>query len=812
MKKKLLSLALVLVLALTLLPTAAFAEEPEGETTPIEAPAASETPTVPENTEPEQKQETAPESTPITTETPAAPTLAAPAAEGSDPGTGDPPAGDTPATPTTTCSHSRTHHDAIAATCQTTGNVEYWSCSETPSCGNFDAASGGNLIADVTIAKLTTHDWDTTKEPSECKTTGCTATCDHTGKTGTCTTCGKVLSTSTPPTGHTHELLVVQGTPATCKDPGTQLHYKCKDSSCNKLFSDPEGTKEISQPVVIPATGKHTALADGTGGYISSTQHSYTCTVCGQTATGEHTYVNGVCTVCNTTQTSTPSPYRYIDISSAYVNSYSFTVTWASDLPDGTRFDIYLDNTWYTTVTPSKSGNYFSATVSTSRYLDDSYYYVSVYQYGDHTVGDSVKVYGRYYDRDHYYWDGYWEDGYWHPSYRPDYNTTPSTNSSGIPYASQVTGRYSASEAIRILRNTNSTRLQNELMGSSSARSSYDSLERAVKSANNVSVAVSTDRTGVPSALRAGSGVQISGAAFNASSTNSTVRLVVDAPSVNRYVGHGYQFSMSLTGVGNDSSLDVPVVVSMPLPSDINSNFVRVLHYHNSNVPTVITPQVSGGRIRFTLTGFSDFVITDNGVPYTYVSDGLGGYYVRRDLTQQQLAVALPILTTVPTGYVYTDVSGNYWASSEIAWAQSAGILSGYTDGTFRPYSGTTRQELWMVLARLSGANPAHMQAARDWAMNAGITDGRNPESPLSHQQMITMLYRYASYRGMNLAAPTTNLSLYRDSASISPYARTPMAWAINRGIVTGNGTGYLNPQNIASRADFAVYLYRFVQ
>ena len=108
MKKKLLSLALVLVMALTLLPTAAFAEEPEGETTPIEAPAASETPTVPENTEPEQKQETTPESTPITTETPAAPTLAAPAAEGGDPDTttGDP----TPPTgsSTTTCTHTGT--------------------------------------------------------------------------------------------------------------------------------------------------------------------------------------------------------------------------------------------------------------------------------------------------------------------------------------------------------------------------------------------------------------------------------------------------------------------------------------------------------------------------------------------------------------------------------------------------------------------------------------------------------------------------------------------------------------------------------
>ena len=824
MKKKLLSLALVLVLALTLLPTAAFAEEPEGETTPIEAPAASETPTVPENTEPEQKQETTPESTPITTETPAAPPLAAPAAEGSDPGTttGDP----TPPTgsSTTTCTHTgtkwiKTNDGKCQEVCtdDTCRLKDQTPTDHTPGTWTTDATNhsqncskcGAELVAE------TAHSFDSTTG----KCTTCQYVCLHDNKTeGTCTICQKVLSTPTTPTSCDHTSLTLQNgsdaKDAKCNADGVKKYYQC---TCGKYFIDgdrntPLDSAPSADKLKIPATGKHTAPADGTGGYISSTQHSYTCTVCGQTATGEHTYVNGVCTVCNTTQTSTPSPYRYIDISSAYVNSYSFTVTWASDLPQGTSFDIYLDNTWYTTVTPSKSGNYFSATVSTSRYLDDSYYYVSVYQYGDHTVGDSVKVYGRYYDRDHYYWDGYWEDGYWHPSYRPDYNTTPSTNSSGIPYASQVTGRYSASEAIRILRNTNSTRLQNELMGSSSARSSYDSLERAVKSANNVSVAVSTDRTGVPSALRAGSGVQISGAAFNASSTNSTVRLVVDAPSVNRYVGHGYQFSMSLTGVGNDSSLDVPVVVSMPLPSDINSNFVRVLHYHNSNVPTVITPQVSGGRIRFTLTGFSDFVITDNGVPYTYVSDGLGGYYVRRDLTQQQLAVALPILTTVPTGYVYTDVSGNYWASSEIAWAQSAGILSGYTDGTFRPYSGTTRQELWMVLARLSGANPAHMQAARDWAMNAGITDGRNPESPLSHQQMITMLYRYASYRGMNLAAPTTNLSLYRDSASISPYARTPMAWAINRGIVTGNGTGYLNPQNIASRADFAVYLYRFVQ
>ena len=71
--------------------------------------------------------------------------------------------------------------------------------------------------------------------------------------------------------------------------------------------------------------------------------------------------------------------------------------------------------------------------------------------------------------------------------------------------------------------------------------------------------------------------------------------------------------------------------------------------------------------------------------------------------------MALPILTTVPTGYVYTDVSGNYWASSEIAWAQSAGILSGYTDGTFRPQGAVTwGQALKMALltAKYEDAKP----------------------------------------------------------------------------------------------------------
>lgn len=603
-----------------------------------------------------------------------------------------------------------------------------------------------------------------------------------------------------------HKLLAkYEEKPATCTEPGNIAYWICQ---CGKYFSDAGLKTEITAAsVVIPAKGHK---APSTMISTNALKHTYKCTVCGEEVSEDHDFdSNDICKVCKAEKVSTPSPYRYLDISSAYVNSYSISVTWYSDLPYGTSFDIYVDSSFRRTVTPDKSSSgYFSATVDFGYYLDESYYIVSVYAHDNDSIHDSYRAYNRYYDHDH---------DYWYPDrYYP--NSTPSTNSYGIPDASQVNGRYSASEAIRILRNKNQSALQSDLMSSSSAMNSFDRLESAVKYANNVSVNVSVDRSDVPSPFR--SGISISGAAFNASYTNSTVRLVVDAPSVNRFTGHGYQFSMTLTGVDNASSLDVPVVVSLPLPSDISASYVKVLHYHNSSVPTVITPEVSNGKIRFPLTGFSDFVVTDGGFPnYTYVSDGYGGYYVpagsvsRWSLVDEHLAAVLPIIAaTTPNGYVYDDVSGTYWAAPQIAWARDGGLMTGYFDGTFRPYSGTTRQELWMVLARLSGVNPADMWAAREWAMNIGITDGTNPHSPLSNQQMITMLYRYASYRRMNLTAPTTMLSLYHDSASVSPYARTAMAWAINQGIVTGNGTNYLYPQNIATRADFAVYLYRFLQ
>ena len=38
------------------------------------------------------------------------------------------------------------------------------------------------------------------------------------------------------------------------------------------------------------------------------------------------------------------------------------------------------------------------------------------------------------------------------------------------------------------------------------------------------------------------------------------------------------------------------------------------------------------------------------------------------------------------------------------------------------------------------------------------------------------------------------------------------MVWAVDNGIITGNGAGELNPQGSASRAEVATILMRFIQ
>ena len=107
-----------------------------------------------------------------------------------------------------TLDHTMTHHAAVDATCISTGNVEYWTCS---TCSlNYDSATGGNVVDDVTTAiDSTNHVHRETTAPAV------DPSCENTGLTEeiSCADCGIVLQEreSIPALGH-------KGGTATCKD------------------------------------------------------------------------------------------------------------------------------------------------------------------------------------------------------------------------------------------------------------------------------------------------------------------------------------------------------------------------------------------------------------------------------------------------------------------------------------------------------------------------------------------------------------------------------------------------------------------
>ena len=158
----------------------------------------------------------------------------------------------------------------------------------------------------------------------------------------------------------------------------------------------------------------------------------------------------------------------------------------------------------------------------------------------------------------------------------------------------------------------------------------------------------------------------------------------------------------------------------------------------------------------------------------------------------------------------FDDVPASFWAYDEIAWAYDNGYVNGTSATTFSPNSSITRQQVWMILARLSGADPASMAAAREWAMANNISDGTNPGNAVTRQQLVALLYRYAQMMGYDNGAREA-LTSFPDAGTVSGYAQEPMQWSVANNIVAGTSDGTLNPTGTATRAQFAVILYRFM-
>jgi len=166
---------------------------------------------------------------------------------------------------------------------------------------------------------------------------------------------------------------------------------------------------------------------------------------------------------------------------------------------------------------------------------------------------------------------------------------------------------------------------------------------------------------------------------------------------------------------------------------------------------------------------------------------------------------------TSPVAWVnpFTDVSEENWFYDAVAFVNQKGLFIGTSDTTFSPNSPMTRAMIWTVLGRMDGQpifGSDVFAAARTWAMDAGITDGTNPEANITREQLVTMLWRYAG-----LPKSKGNLSRFADARSVSGYAVDAMTWAVENGIIIGNN-GRLMPKSNATRAEVAAIMQRFIE
>lgn len=168
----------------------------------------------------------------------------------------------------------------------------------------------------------------------------------------------------------------------------------------------------------------------------------------------------------------------------------------------------------------------------------------------------------------------------------------------------------------------------------------------------------------------------------------------------------------------------------------------------------------------------------------------------------------------------FADVSEGRWYQRAVQYAYSHGLMSGMEETLFAPEVATTRAMAVAILYRLHGspeagthsytdvAPNAYYEDAVAWAAETGIAVGVGnglfaPDRPVSREELVSMLARYAAYLGKNTTAQDRTGS-YADAQQISSYAFAPMNWALQEGLIVGISKTELSPKGTASRAQVA--------
>ena len=194
-----------------------------------------------------------------------------------------------------------------------------------------------------------------------------------------------------------------------------------------------------------------------------------------------------------------------------------------------------------------------------------------------------------------------------------------------------------------------------------------------------------------------------------------------------------------------------------------------------------------------------------------------------------------------PLGYYisminpFSDVSETEWYYKDVIFAYAHGLMNGTGTNprTFSPDMPLSRAMIVTILYRASGApdvsnieNPFSdipdvpvkiwFADAVKWAASNGIVNGYGdsrfgPDDNISRQDLATILLRYANFTGNTLPEKRAG-QYFNDSADIGTYAKEAVETLYKAQIINGKNGGLFDPKGMATRAEAAAMLHRFIE
>ena len=194
----------------------------------------------------------------------------------------------------------------------------------------------------------------------------------------------------------------------------------------------------------------------------------------------------------------------------------------------------------------------------------------------------------------------------------------------------------------------------------------------------------------------------------------------------------------------------------------------------------------------------------------------------------RDIAVATPTPNAPTTTSVveFSDVPKNSWASNFIKSLNKRDLITGFSDGNFRPNKYATRAEFATLLQKLfDKKNSKNAIKFKDltpdyWASDAinkvsttGLLKGYpaadfRPDQPVTRAEVLVAIATALKLK--TPSNPAKTLEVFQDSDQVLKYAISKVAAAKEAGIVAGYPKDkILVPNKPATRAELATMLYQ---